>query len=264
MTEQTASPTAREGIALDETAFMSVIDGTALQIEPFDHVQLSELFDADFYQQLLAHLPDTSFFHELRHRDAIRPDGSSTRLRLYLYPEGLWRLPTAVRERWLPLARLLSSRELQDVFKRKFQRALEARFGRPIDQLSFFPVPIIVRDLPGYRIGIHSDVLTKAITVQFYLPCDASQNGIGTLFHEGKTGEAAQRTTQMPFLPACGYAFPVQAQESWHSAATTTEADGERRSIMLTYYVQDTAATWISRRFNRVRSFFGMHPNPRI
>lgn len=264
MTEQTASSTACEAFTLDGAAFMARIDGTALQTEPFDHVRLSELFPPDVYQQLLTHLPDTSFFHELRHRDAIRPDGGSNRLRMYLYPEGLWRLPAAVRERWLPLARVLSSRELQDVFKRKFQRALEARFGRSIDQLSFFPVPIIVRDLPGYRIGIHSDVLTKAITVQFYLPSDASQNGIGTIFHEGKTGEAAQRTIQMPFLPACGYAFPVQAQESWHSAATTTEADGERRSIMLTYYVQDTPVTWISRRFNRLRSFFGMHPNPRI
>ncbi len=259
MTEHKASPT-----ALDPAAFLAGIDGTALQTAPFDHVQLSELFPQSVYQQLLAALPDTRYFHELRHRDAIRPDGSSTRLRLYLYPEQLWRLPAPVRERWLPLARLLSSRELQDVFKRKFRRALETRFGRPIDRINFFPIPIIVRDLPGYRIGIHSDVMTKGITVQFYLPGDDSQNGIGTIFHEGMTGEAATRTKQMPFLPACGYAFPVQAQESWHSAATTTEADGERRSIMLTYYVQDTAATWFMRRFNRLRSFFGWHPNPRV
>jgi hypothetical protein len=96
------------------------------------------------------------------------------------------------------------------------------------------------------------------------MPEDASQKNIGTIFHEGDTGEAALHTRQMPFMSASGYAFPVQAQESWHRAERTSEFDGVRRSIMLTYYVQDTVKTWSLRRLDRLRSFFGMHPNPRI
>ena len=264
MSEQTAATPLGATIHLDGPAFIAQIDRTPLGTEPFDHVCLSHLFPPEFYRQLLSSIPSDEHFHELRHRDALRADGSSTRLRRFLYPEQIWRLPAEVRQRWLPLARLMVSKELQDVFKRKFRGALEARFGCPIDKLNFYPIPIIVRDLPGYRIGIHSDVMKKAITVQLYLPADDSQRHLGTIFHEGETGEAAQRTRQMPFMPASGYAFPVQEEESWHSAKTTTEADGERLSIMLTYYVQNTPSTWFLRRAQRLASFFGLHPNPRI
>ena len=40
-----------------------------------------------------------------------------------------------------------------------------------------------------------------------------------------------RQTTQMPFMPATGYAFPVSLTKSWHSAAQTTEnamANGSR------------------------------------
>lgn len=264
MSDQAAGTPFAAPIDLDSRGFLARIDQAPLESMPFDHVCLSGLFPPEYYQQLLASIPAVEHFHELRHRDALRADGSSTRLRRYLYPEQTWLLPAALRKRWLPLARLLVSQDLQDAFKQKFRRALEARFGCHIDQLNFYPIPIVVRDMPGYRIGIHSDVLKKAITVQLYLPDDESQKGIGTIFHEGRDGEAALRTRQMPFMPASGYAFPVQELESWHSAAQTTQADGERLSIMLTYYVQNTPKTWLLRRTDRLRSFFGFHPNPKI
>src|SRR5690554_6692142 len=69
-------------------------------------------------------------------------------------------------------------------FKRKFRAALEERFGKPAEKIGVSPIPILLRDQPGYRIGIHSDKETKAITVQFYLPGDASQEKIGTIFHQ--------------------------------------------------------------------------------
>lgn len=251
-------------VAFDATGFIASIEGAALERHPFDHVCLRDLFPADFYRQLLESVPTPAHFHEVRHRDALRADGSSTRLQRYLYPEQVWRLPPAVRARWLPLARLLMSDGLQQAFKQKFRRALEARFDGSIERLNFYPVPTIVRDLPGYRIGIHADVPKKAITVQFYLPTDEAQRHIGTVFHEGARGDAALRTRKMPFLPASGYAFPVQKEASWHSADTVTDTDGERLSIMLTYYVQNTAKTWWIRRLHRLCSFVGLHPNPRI
>ena len=47
-----------------------------------------------------------------------------------------------------------------------------------------YPVPILTRDIPGYRIFKHTDSLWKGITVQFYLPADNSTPHIGTIFHE--------------------------------------------------------------------------------
>ena len=128
---------------------------------------------------------------------------------------------------------------------------LEARFGKPAEKIGVYPIPILLRDQPGYRIGIHSDVRKKAITVQFYLPADDSQRHIGTIFHESNSGAGAERTTQMAFMPASGYAFPVSLTKSWHSAKATNANDGERVSMMVTYYVADgplRRAYWKARR----------------
>jgi len=230
---------------------VAAVERAELRTEPFDHIYMEGVLDPASYEALLAGMPDRRFYHDLRHQDAVRKDGSSTRLRMYLYPELLRRLPKEQRRVWVPVAEALCSPELELAFKRKFRRALEERFGTPAEKIGVYPVPILLRDQPGYRIGIHSDVRKKAITVQFYLPRDDRQRHIGTIFHESNEGPGAERTTQMPFMPSTGYAFPVSLTKSWHSAATTAPEDGERVSMMVTYYVADRLPRrlyWMARR----------------
>lgn len=244
-----------------ESGLVAAVERSELRHHPFDHICMEQVLGPHRYLSLLAAMPERNFYHELSHKDAMRADGSSTRLRMYLYPELLWRLPVEQRQIWMPVARALCSPGLEDAFKRKFRTALENRFGKPVDRIGIYPVPILLRDQPGYRIGIHADAPSKAITVQFYLPGDASQHHLGTIFHEGESGQSAKRTTQVPFLPMSGYAFPVSLTESWHSAATTSDTDGERVSMMVTYYVADDVAMWLKYRLRRVGLLFGLHPN---
>jgi hypothetical protein len=222
-----------------EPQLASAVRRAKLRKKPFDHIAMEDVLDPTTYDSVLDAIPDRGFFHQLRHADALRPDGTSTRLRMYLFAELLRKLPRQQRRLWTEVSAALRSPKLEQAFKDKFRSALEERFGKPVEKLGLFAMPILLRDQPGYRIGIHSDKFTKAITVQFYLPSDESQRHIGTLFHEGETGEAAQRTTQMPFMPRSGYAFPVSLTKSWHSAATSSAKDGERVSMMVTYYVAD-------------------------
>jgi hypothetical protein len=242
-----------------EHQFVAAVDRAELRHKPFDHIAMEELVDPATYHTLLAALPDRNLFHDLKHQDAVRKDGSSTRLRMYLYPELLRRLPEEQRRVWLPIAKGLCSPALEQAFKRKFRASLEQRFGKPAEKIGMVPVPILLRDQPGYRIGIHSDVARKAITVQFYLPADDSQRDLGTIFHEGNDGEAAERTTQMPFLPASGYAFPVALTKSWHSAVTAGDADGERVSMMVTYYVADSPPRRLYWKARRALLALGVH-----
>ena len=243
-----------------QNALIAAVDRSPLRHEPFDHIYMEDVLDPASYAALLAALPDSHFYHELVHKDAMRADGSSTRLRMYLYPELLWRLRAKQRRGWMPIARALCSRELQDAFKYKFRTVLEERFGKAVERIGLYPVPILLRDQPGYRIGIHADAPTKAITVQFYLPPDGSQRHLGTVFHESVSGEAAEQTVQMPFLPATGYAFPVARTKSWHSAANASESDGERVSMMVTYYVDESLGDRLTRRLTRAALLFGLHP----
>jgi hypothetical protein len=215
------------------------VESSTLETRPFDHIYMEEVFPAEYYRRLLGHLPDVRRYRELRNRDAIQPDGRSARRKLYLFPEVIALLPAGQRRFWLDLSRQLRSRALQQAFKQKFRGALERRFGRSIDRLWFYPVPMLLRDLGGYRIGIHSDSISKAITVQLYLPRDDSQAHLGTVFHEGRSGEAAERTKRLGFRPATGYAFPVLRRESFHSVPRMSDGDGERNSLMLTYYTQE-------------------------
>lgn len=251
-------------MALSEAAverqLIDAVDRSELRHQPFDHIYMEQVLDPGTYESLLQAIPDRRFFHDLKHRDAVRDDGTSTRQRMYLYPELLRRLPAELRGPWLPIARALCSPSLQDAFKRKFRGSIEERFGQPAETLRFHPVPVLLRDQPGYRIGIHSDVPMKAITVQFYLPSDDRQRHVGTIFHESDEGPGANNTTQMPFLPASGYAFPVSLTKSWHSAAATSEADGERLSMMLTYYVTNDLYNRINNWVRRAGLWLGIRP----
>lgn len=243
-----------------ERQLVAAVERSEICHQPFDHIYIGDVVEAHTYEALLAALPDRRSYRELRHRDALRPDGTSTRLRMYLFPELLKRLPENQRRVWIPVARALRSRALETAFKHKFRVPLEQRFDKPVEKIGLFPIPILLRDQPGYRIGIHADKNTKAITVQFFLPRDESQRGIGTIFHEGSSGIAAARTTQMPFMPATGYAFPVSLTKSWHSAATTTQSDGERISMMVTYYIADNFAARLYWQARRVLLSLGIHP----
>jgi hypothetical protein len=242
-----------------EEQLVSAVDRSKLRKKPFDHIYMEGVLDPATYEELLAAMPDRRFYHDLKHHDAVRKDGTSTRLRMYLYPELLRRLPEEQRQRWMPIARALCSSELELAFKRKFRRALEERFGKAAEKIGVYPIPILLRDQPGYRIGIHSDVKKKAITVQFYLPSGESQRHIGTIFHESNKGPGAERTTQMQFMPSTGYAFPVSLTKSWHSAATTTPDDGERVSMMVTYYVADSFARRLYWKARRALLSLGIH-----
>jgi len=233
------------------------VEASVPESSPCDHVYLEDLFPPAYYRRLLDHLPETRWYRELRHREALRADGHSARRKFYLFPEHIMFLPAEQRVFWMDMARVLRSRVLQDAFKSKFRAALEGRFGRGIDRLSFYPVPMLLRDLGGYRIGIHGDGLRKAITVQLYLPRDDSQKHLGTVFHEGRNGEAAQRAKTLAFRPGTGYAFPVVRHKSWHSVTRTTDADGERNSLMLTYYVQHGVRAWLAQRLQRLMVFIG-------
>lgn len=256
--EQTIRPGSAASV---QDQMVAAVDRAELRTKPFDYVYMEGVLDPSTYDALLASMPERRFYHDLKHQDAVRADGTSTRLRMYLFPELVRRLPDDQRSVWLPVSEALCSSELEAAFKRKFRGAIEERFGKPVEKLGVYPIPILLRDQPGYRIGIHSDVKKKAITVQFYLPKDESQRHIGTIFHESNKGEGAERMTQMQFLPSSGYAFPVSLTKSWHSAAATKAEDGERVSMMVTYYVADSLTRRLYWKVRRALLSLGIHSN---
>ena len=137
---------------------------------------------------------------------------------------------------------------------RRLAAPLERRFGRGYAKVGMYPIPILTRDIPGYRITPHTDTQWKGITVQLYLPRDASTTHIGTIFHEKLPDGTLPKRAQMKFAPNTGYAFAV-GDDTWHSADPVGPEVTTRDSILHTYFVDAGMLRFLRNRAKRAGNF---------
>jgi hypothetical protein len=152
------------------------------------------------------------------------------------------------------VGRALCSQEVRDAFVRRLGPGLERRFGAGYRDVGMFPIPILTRDVPKYRITPHTDTKWKGITVQFYLPPDDTTKHIGTIFHERLPDGSMPQAIKMPFSPNSGYAFAV-GDNTWHSADPVGPEVKTRDSILHTYFVDSGLLRIVRNRGRRVGNF---------
>src|ERR1700732_3136474 len=219
---------------------------------PFYYLQFDGVFPPDFYAEMLRTMPEENDYRAMSGKSKMgssRPDGKPTRTKIDLFPEYIRHLPAEKFAVWDMVGRVLRSDEVKAALVQHLAPGLKRRFGEKFAGVGMYPVPILTRDIPGYRVFKHTDSLWKGITVQFYLPPDNSTTHIGTIFHELLPDGRKPKKTQMPFAPNSGYAFAV-GSDSWHSADPVGPEVKTRDSILLTYFVD--AGMWRSLR-NRGR-----------
>src|ERR1700745_2269136 len=211
---------------------------------PFYHLRFERVFPEDFYAEMVEEMPVAEDYRAMSGKSKVgssRPDGKPTRAKIDLFPEYIRHLPRKKREVWDVAGRVLRSNELEAAFMQRLAPGLKRRFGANFAKVRMYPVPILTRDIPGYRIFKHSDTLWKGITVQFYLPPDNSTPHVGTIFHERLPNGKKPKNAQMLFSPNTGYALAV-ADNTWHSVGLVGPEVKTRDSILLTYFVD--AGPW--------------------
>ena len=233
-----------------------VVESIGLAVEgddPFHHLQLRQVFPPELYAAMLDALPSEEAYRPMsgRAREARRPDGAPTRTKLHLLPEFTDHLPPAQRSVWGPVGSALCSEAVRAALARRLAPGLEKRFAAGHAAVRMYAIPMLTRDVPGYRIGIHPDTRHKAMTIQLYLPRDHSIKHVGTVFHRRLPDRSYERVRQMPFVPNSGYAFAVGA-DTYHSADVLGPEVVTRDSIILTYYVDQTLWNRIQNRGRRV------------
>jgi hypothetical protein len=224
--------------------------------QPFPHLQLSNIFPADVYAAMLTAMPVPEDYRPMSGRTKYTrtQGGGGTRTKIDLFPEFIRHLPQAKKPVWRAVGRALCSAEVREAFRHELAPGLERRFGERYRSIGMYPIPILTRDVPGYRIGIHPDTRSKAMTIQLYLPRDRSIEHVGTVFHR-RTGEKAyERSLQMPFAPNTGYAFAV-GEDTYHSVDTVGPEVDTRDSILLTYFLDDSALDLTRNRVKRFANF---------
>jgi len=233
----------------------SIESGKASE-EPFYHLEFDRIFPDDVYAEMLRAMPNAADYRPLPGRGGgnVLPDGSVTRVKIDLFPEYTRHLPDAKREVWDLVGRALCSSEVQGAFMRRLAPGLKRRFGPDYTDVGMYPIPVLTRDIPGYRITPHTDTQWKGMTIQLYLPRDASATHIGTIFHGRLPDGTLTRATQMRFAPNSGYAFAV-GDNTWHSADPVGTEVTTRDSILLTYFVDAGLLRFLRNRGKRVGNF---------
>lgn len=223
---------------------------------PFHHLELDRVFPDGVYAGMLAALPTAREYRALpgRHDENIRADGVATRVKLDLFPEYVRNLPADKRAVWDVVGRALCSDAVREAFMRRLAPGLERRFGKDFARVGMYPIPVLTRDIPGYQITPHTDTQWKGITVQLYLPRDASAVSIGTIFHERRPDGSMPKAAQMRFAPNTGYAFAV-GDDTWHSADAVGTQVETRDSILLTYFVDAGLLRCLRNRGKRIGNF---------
>ena len=241
--------------ALLEAVVANIEAGRAVE-RPFFHLEFDRVFPDDTYAEMIAAMPDAADYRPLpgRNNGNIREDGTSTRLKIDLFPEYIRHLAAEKLRIWDVVGRALCSEEVQDAFVRRLAPGLQRRFGKDFAAVGMYPIPVLTRDVPGYRITPHTDTRWKGITVQLYLPRDASATHIGTIFHERLPDGSLPKAAQMKFAPNTGYAFAV-GDNTWHSADPVGTEVVTRDSILLTYFVDAGLLRILRNRGKRVGNF---------
>jgi hypothetical protein len=255
----TKSPVTKHAIEEPEglAQFVAASVDAARAVEaPFYHLEFDRVFPDELYPSILAAMPVAADYRPMhgRSRGNDLADGTHTRVKIDLFPEYIRHLPAPKRAVWDVVGRVLCSEPVKNAFRRRLAPALERRFGSGFAKTGMFPIPILTRDIPGYRITPHTDTHWKGITVQLYLPEDESHLNIGTIFHEKLADGSMPKRAQMRFAPNSGYAFAV-GDDTWHSADPVGPEVKSRDSILLTYFVDSGALRNVRNRGKRLGNF---------
>jgi len=213
---------------------VSRIAAAPIDPAPCDNIFMEDMLPDNVYREMLARLPDDAALDPIDHPDAVGADGRVTRFLLDLTPASLSRFAPQDRPFWEAMTEVFAAPAIADAIIAKFKQTLQTRFGETLPEL--VAVPILYRDRPGYRIGIHPDAASKIATLQFYLPADESQLHLGTTFHR-RDANGFERLKTNSFSPNAAYAF-VRTEESWHSVDELGPNEPVRNSIAITFYIK--------------------------
>lgn len=236
---------AREIRARVLTHLLGRIRVAAVWDEPFSHTYFDEVFPADTYAALLAHLPPAD-----RYSTGPREPNASYQSRTFynLTTDRVCRFPAGCRDVWRGVVAALTDPELKRGLYAKLAPDLIRRYGveeAAVPDLAGHARPTLYRDVEGFEIPPHPDTLKKVVTMHLYLPADLGQVGLGTALYrrepgptsDGQMGFAIAR--QFEFRPNSGYAFVVNdspSRQSWHGRERLPAGAGVRNTLLNTFY----------------------------
>jgi len=208
---------------------------------PYPHIYVRDVFPTDFYSKLRAHLPPADVYKSLKALKRVSGDYPDSRLVMTVDPENIQALAEPIRSFWSEFARWLLGGFGETVLA-KFGQFLNRRFGDS-RAMQYYDEALIVQDYTTYSLGPHTDSPHKVLSFLFYLPPDDSLAHLGTSIYVPKDPkfichggphhpfDRFQRMATMPYLPNSLFAF-VKTYNSFHGVEPIQQT-GIRRDLLL-------------------------------
>lgn len=241
--------------------FVSRIDASKPESEPFQHFFLTSIFPDDVYAEILRRLPSREHYLPLNIRRWKNAEGESTRDKLCLSAGEIDRINPEDRQFWSEITDALTSRELQQavyyVLRDEVSRRLECAPDEVRERDPFTNV-LLVRDFADYRIKPHPDGHPRVVTMMIYLADEKSPTDLGTSLYRERpllnrlVGKRFEEAKRFPFLPNSAGAFVVNGnahRRSWHGRELIEGPSVTRDSIIVSFMSEEGAENGIKHNY---------------
>ena len=210
---------------------------------PFPVVQVSDFFDADLFEQILAHWPDEGFFTAFPETGRVPRGRYEQRKVCVLNTHTFNKLDSNPLMLWQKLKINLADRSFANslfklLSKGESTTSTELPASAEVDL-------ILAEDYHGYEIGPHTDSPSKIFSALIYI--DASSSSLGTSIYtpKGRRTYSASNThykkgafveiERLSFVPNKLAAF-LRTDNSFHGVEPMSNSSGFRRLIIYTCY----------------------------
>lgn len=216
------------------------VSNAPINLFPYPHFVVNDVFPADFYAELQRMLPRPDLMRTLKEARGV--SGYDERFVFEFKPEQLAMLERAQREFWQAMHGWLVGGRFAHLMLSKFSPFIQQRFGAN-PAVRFHDEALLVNDVTNYKLGPHTDAPRKVLTLLFYLPPDDSLKHLGTSIYLPKdrdfrcpggphhAHEMFDRVWTVPFLPNSLFVF-FKNEVSFHGVEPVKD-EGVRRWLLL-------------------------------
>lgn len=150
-----------------------------VELDPFPHYYLENVFPEDYYRELLRNLPSTEVYENLYEVTDLKLDHFRHRNQRDMNVGWTERLPRELQPFWNSFNEWFLGPELAQAALQSFS-TIRASWPEASVESQF------IRHRAGYFLGPHSDLYTKLIVLLIYLAPDKSAEHLGTSLYRPK------------------------------------------------------------------------------
>src|ERR1700749_2654457 len=223
--------------------------------DPYPHYYLENVFPADYYRELLKHLPGSAAYQNLFEVTDYKLDHFRHRDQRDIREGWTAELPDGIRDFWDDFTGWFLGRELAEAVLDSFAEELRPRYGEKKMWPEVAVEPQLIRHRAGYFLGPHSDLYTKIAVLLIYLAPDEGGAHLGTSLYRPKAAgftchdskhypfEDFVRVKTLPYRPNTMLAF-LRSDISFHGVEPLSERDVEdaRGPDLIQYVLHDKSA----------------------